>query len=497
MISFRNLSIPNKIVAMIMIISGAALLLTSGSLIAYDISAARRDLITSANAFARIVADNANASVSFNDTVPALETLNSLRADPTIIAACIYTPEGLFVQRVIRGAAPCPARPAAGTDESNLILVSAPIELNGKDIGTVQLRATLAPAYKHLRLEIVTIGLISIGAALFAFVLSYRMHKFVSEPILNLANTANDVSRLKDYSIRAVKETEDELGVLVEAFNEMLVQIQKRENDLEERTAELLQASRMKDEFLATLSHELRTPLNSILGWAVLVREGKLPPDREVSALEAIERNARMQARLIEDLLDVSRIISGKLTVDSSVVGLNQIVESAIEVVRPAALAKQIRVEFKKPPEPVRITGDAARLQQVVWNLLSNAVKFTGDRGSVAVALEKSEHHASISVSDDGIGIAPEFLPYVFDRFRQADGSSTRKHGGLGLGLAIVRHIVEMHGGSVSVDSRGKSQGTTFTIKLPLLVAEESMSGDFKMQRHGVSGESFRLGRAP
>src|SRR5215470_15357812 len=152
MISFRNLSIPNKIVAMIMIISGAALLLTSGSLIAYDISAARRDLITSANAFARIVADNTNASVSFNDTVTALETLNSLRADPTIIAACVYTPAGLFVQRVIHAAA-CPDRPAMGSDESNLILVSAPIQLNGKDIGTVQLRATLAPAYKYLRQE--------------------------------------------------------------------------------------------------------------------------------------------------------------------------------------------------------------------------------------------------------------------------------------------------------------------------------------------------------
>src|SRR5215510_13105323 len=389
MISFHNLSIPNKIVAIIMIISGAALLLTSGSLIAYDFSAARRDLITSANAFAGIVADNTTASVSFNDTVTALETLNSLRADSSIIAACIYTPDGLFVQRVIHAAAKCPDRPAVATDESNLILVSTPIQLNGKDIGTVQLRATLAPAYTHLRLEILTIGLISIVAALFAFVLSYRMHKFVSEPILNLANTANDVSRLKDYSIRAVKETEDELGVLVEAFNEMLVQIQKRENDLEERTAELLQASRMKDEFLATLSHELRTPLNSILGWAVLVREGKLPDEREKTALEAIERNARMQARLIEDLLDVSRIISGKFTLDSSLVGLSQIIDTAIEVVRPTAESKHIRIQFKKPAEAVRDTGDAARLQQVVWNLLSNAVKFTGERGAVIVVLDK------------------------------------------------------------------------------------------------------------
>src|SRR5262249_50376843 len=168
-------------------------------------------------------------------------------------------------------------------------------------------------------------------------------------------------------------------------------------------------------------------------------------------------------------------IVSGKFTLDSSLVGLSQIIESAIEVVRPTAEAKHIRIQFRKPAEPVRVTGDGARLQQVVWNLLSNAVKFTGDHGSVVVWLDKTEHHAHISVSDDGVGIAPEFLPYVFDRFRQADGSSTRKHGGLGIGLAIVRHIVEMHGGSVRVESRGRGQGTTFTIELPL-VPRKSMS---------------------
>src|SRR5262249_42549383 len=159
----------------------------------------------------------------------------------------------------------------------------------------------------------------------------------------------------------------------------------------------------------------------------------------------SIERNARVQARLIEDLLDVSRIISGKFTLDSSVVGLNHIIESAVEVVRPAAEAKHIHIDIERPPGPVRVAGDAARLQQVVWNLLSNAVKFSVEGGSIAVRLEGNGQHARISVADTGVGIAPEFLPYVFDRFRQADGSSTRKHGGLGLGLAIVRHIVEMH----------------------------------------------------
>jgi signal transduction histidine kinase len=172
-------------------------------------------------------------------------------------------------------------------------------------------------------------------------------------------------------------------------------------------------------------------------------------------------------------LLDVSRIISGKFTVDSSVIGLNPIIESAIEVVRPAAEAKQIRIEFEKPSEQVRVAGDAARLQQVIWNLLSNAVKFSADPGVVIVRLEKAEDHALVSVSDNGVGIPSEFLPYVFDRFRQADGSSTRRHGGLGLGLAIVRHIVEMHGGSVRVRSGGRGQGTTFVIELPILATHE------------------------
>jgi signal transduction histidine kinase len=279
------------------------------------------------------------------------------------------------------------------------------------------------------------------------------------------------VSRRKDYSLRAVKQTEDELGVLVDSFNDMLAQIQTRESELRDRTSDLSRANRMKDEFLATLSHELRTPLTSILAWAVMLRTG-LSAERRGAALEAIERNARLQARLIEDLLDVSRIISGKFTMDSSEVPLRQIIEGAVDVVRPAAEAKRVRVHFHADRDAAHVMGDAARLQQAVWNLLSNAVKFTGEHGTVHVRLERGERHARVSVTDDGIGIPPEFLPYVFDRFRQADGSSARTHGGLGLGLAIVRHIVEMHGGSVNVESEGKGLGTTFTIELPLVASE-------------------------
>jgi signal transduction histidine kinase len=482
MISFRNFSIPQKIVVISMIISGSALLLATGALTVYDLSAKRRSLVTNATVLARIVAANTAAAVSFNDQAAAINTLESLVAEPSVIASCIYTPDGLFAQRVNPGVEKCPMEPAAKSSNAGQLLVSSPIQLNGREVGVVQVRATLAPAFEYLEVQLFTMGAVLSMAALFAFALSFRLHKVISQPILDLATVAKEISRRKDYSIRAEKRNEDEMGTLVDAFNEMLSQIEKRERALQERTAELVQASRMKDEFLATLSHELRTPLNSILGWSILLQQGRLPPERERSALQAIERNARVQSRLIEDLLDVSRIVSGKFAVKCSEIMLKPIIESAIEVVRPAAEAKHINIQFSTPADLPRVSGDAARLQQVVWNLLSNAVKFTGEHGSILVRLQNTPQHARVSVADNGVGISQEFRPYVFDRFRQADGSSTRAQGGLGLGLAIVRHIVELHGGNIAVDSLGRGYGATFTIDLPLLVPEPT-------------NESFRLGR--
>ena len=230
-------------------------------------------------------------------------------------------------------------------------------------------------------------------------------------------------------------------------------------------------ANRSKDEFLATVSHELRTPLNAILGWAHMLRASTLDETTQRRALETIERNAKSQAQLIEDILDVSRIVTGKLRLDVRPVDLDGVVEAAIDAMRPAAEAKGIRIETILDPRAGPISGDPNRLQQVIWNLVSNAVKFTDKGGRVQVQLKRVGSHVEIVVSDTGQGIAAEFMPYVFDRFRQADATSTRRHGGLGLGLAIVRHLVEMHGGSVDASSAGESQGSTFTVKLPLIVA--------------------------
>jgi len=245
---------------------------------------------------------------------------------------------------------------------------------------------------------------------------------------------------------------------------------------------EAQEASRLKDEFLATVSHELRTPLNAIMGWAEMLHAGRLDDEMKAQAYETIARNARAQARIIDDILDVSRIITGKLRFDAEPVDLAAIIRIVIDAGRPAALAKKITLDVALDKAASAVSGDAGRLQQVAWNLLSNALKFTSENGRVTVRLDRDGAEARLTVSDDGCGIKPEFLPHVFDRFRQADSSYTRRHGGLGLGLAIVRHLVEMHGGTVTAASKGEDRGATFIVRLPLLkdedAAREAKAGD-------------------
>ena len=234
--------------------------------------------------------------------------------------------------------------------------------------------------------------------------------------------------------------------------------------------AEAEAANRAKDEFLSILSHELRTPLNAILGWSAMLRQRTLSQDKVLRALETIERNAKSQAQLIEDILDVSRIITGKLRLQVRPVNLVPVIESAIESVRLAAEAKSIHLQSRIDSQAGLLLGDANRLQQVVWNLLSNALKFTPKDGRVEIRLQRVNSHAEITVSDTGLGISSDFLPFVFDRFRQHDSTTTRSYGGLGLGLAIVRQLVELHGGTVTVVSPGIGQGTTFTVTLPAMI---------------------------
>jgi PAS domain S-box-containing protein len=250
-------------------------------------------------------------------------------------------------------------------------------------------------------------------------------------------------------------------------------------------------ANRMKDEFLAVLSHELRTPLNAIVGYARLLRGGVLPADKVERSLETLERNAGWLTQIVDDVLDVSRIVSGKIRLDVQSVQLPLLVDNAVATVQPAADNKGVRLQTIVDPNVGPVSGDPDRLQQVVWNLLTNAVKFTPRGGRVQVRLERVNSHVEIVVSDTGIGIRPDFLPYVFERFRQADAGMTRKTGGLGLGLAIVRHLVEMHGGTVDAASPGEGAGSTFRVRLPLMIVHSD--GERAPRQHPRSVSPNRL----
>jgi PAS domain S-box-containing protein len=267
------------------------------------------------------------------------------------------------------------------------------------------------------------------------------------------------------YPVRTVDGAAIGVGAVVLDVTDAKRAERERERLLSEAEA----ANRIKDEFLATLSHELRTPLNAIVGWTKILRMGKVGGDVE-EGLEIIDRNAKAQAQLIEDLLDISRITSGKLGLEVQRVDLVEVIEGALDAVMPAAKAREVRLGKVLDTHAGPVSGDPTRLQQVVWNLLANAVKFTPKGGSVQVLLERVDSHVEIRVTDTGVGIHPDFLPMVFDRFRQADGSTTRRHGGLGLGLSIVKQLVEMHGGSVRVESPGEGRGATFTVALPISV---------------------------
>ena len=269
----------------------------------------------------------------------------------------------------------------------------------------------------------------------------------------------------------------DDRGKLVSVLS-LVLDVTARQRAEDEKAALLVrerdarrhaeEADRLKDEFLATLSHELRTPLTSILGWASMIRNGEVEGSNAARAIETIERNARSQARLIDDLLDVSRIITGNLRLDLHPLNLAPIVEAALDALRPTADVKGIQLHTRFVPGDCLVRGDTNRLRQVIWNLLSNAIKFTQRGGSVNIELHCVDLTARLTVRDTGEGISSEFLPYVFDRFRQAEGSISRKQGGLGLGLAVVRHLVELHGGTISAESEGLGKGSSFTVDLPL-----------------------------
>ena len=438
----------------------AAQLCAAVILIVLESSRARQILIEDLQTESRIVVDNIAAALDFGDQDAATETLRALGVHEGFQHACVYdTAAHLFAAHLVVGA--CETLPAPdGAVFDNGLIVNTPVVAPARGrVGTLSIKSDLSAINRRVRDQVVATAIVLLISSAAAVLLMARVQRQLTEPLHRLAATAQAVSRDRNYDRRVPTHADDEVGAVAEAFNDMLSQIKVRDEELQT-------ALRLKDEFLATVSHELRTPLNAMLGWSHVLRTPQLTPALAAQAVEAIDRNARWQARLIEDILDVSRIVSGKLRLEPTETDLVGIVRSAVDVVKPSADAKKIALDLTLPGA-APFVGDSDRLRQVVWNILSNAVKFTPQGGRVDVRLSETPVEYHVDVTDTGRGISPDFLPYIFQPFRQADGSPTRSQGGLGLGLAIARHLTELSGGSIHASSEGLNRGATFSIRFP------------------------------
>jgi len=481
---FARLSLHRKLVALALGVSTVALVVALVGLTVFDILRFRARAADDAATLAGVIARNSAAAVAFQDPGAAEEMLASLAVRPEVTRACIYLADGTLFAAYERGADPaCPDEPPASAEAFHAAVFS-PIVRNERTWGSVYVERDLSDLAHRLGMAAVVALIVLLGGGVLAFLLAQRLTRSISTPVTRLATAARHVGGDAGFPSLDIPASEDEIGDLVRAFQAMLTRIRNANDglvrEIEERKKveadrELLLAneretSRMKDEFVATVSHELRTPLGVILTWAHILQAAE--PDEATlgRALSAISRSAGEQARIIDDLVDVSRIATGKLHLQRESLDLRQPVETSVEIARPAAETKGVQIDLEVPVRPCPVDGDPDRLRQLAGNLLSNAVKFSDEGGRVSVRLRDLGSTYELEVTDDGIGIPPDVLPHVFERYRQADSSMTRRHSGLGLGLSIVKEVTELHGGSVVATSGGTDQGASFRVRLPKLI---------------------------
>ena len=473
---FRDLPIARKTLTLGLVPTVLALLVAILASLFTTFITARRNQHIDVESQATVVADNLGAGLTFGDKRLVDEIVGALDVRPNIDMVCVYDKEGRIFSQFQRASFRCPTTWPAPTPTGVPMAVTQAMA-GSEPVGTVFIRGNYSLLFNWMRRQSVVAFLALACGFLVAVLLTQFLQQYLSKPIVDLSSTLDRVATSGDYSTRATATTGDEVGRLVKSFNTMLEVIQKKDierNDLLQKSQE---SNRIKDEFLATVSHELRTPLNAMLGWLQIIRTTNMDPVTLEKAMASIERNAQSQARVVEDLIELSRVVTGKLQLRTKPVDLRTVVEASLDVVRTAAHAKGVALKPNIVTSPVVVFGDRDRLQQVIWNLLSNAVKFTDSGGTVSVELTADERSSSIVVVDSGIGIATEFLPYIFERFRQADQSITREHGGLGLGLAIAKEITELHGGVLKASSAGRGQGSRFTLMLPRLASAETGAG--------------------
>ncbi len=507
---FRDVPIQQKLRRITMLTTSVALLLTGVALIVYELLEYRMAMTRELKNVANVVGANSAAALTFSDATAAQETLYALHEDPRITFAAIYTPDGtLFVTS--RGAPPEDSRPlvaalAGGSMwEGRRLTVAQPILLDKERIGTLYIQADTQELYARLRGNVIIVFVVLLASSMVALILSSALEGVISEPILRLAQAAATVSATQDYSVRVDGSGQDELGQLIDGFNEMLTQIQRRDIALQEardqlettveyRTRELQvakqqaeEASRHKSLFLSNMSHELRTPLNSIIGFAWLLQDPVVSTLTEPQArfVSNIHTSGQHLLVLINDLLDLSKVEAGKLILQLQPLPLVEAIEAAVYTIRPQATQKQLRLDLTMTDDLPVILADGTRFRQILYNLLSNAVKFTPPGGWVQVTartvMEDSPgshgEFVEMAVADSGIGINPEDLSKLFQMFTQIEPVLTKRHQGAGLGLALTKQLVEMHGGSIWATSEGEGRGSTFTVRLPLPSQERPETG--------------------
>jgi signal transduction histidine kinase/ActR/RegA family two-component response regulator len=475
---YDQLPIHRKLVAMALVVTTAAVSLAVLGLILVDLWRYRTSAENDTRLLASVIAENTAAAVVFGDADEAEKILATAGVPPAVRRACLYREDKALFARYERSTQfPCEGSPQPAHTWSVVTGIS-PIFRNARPLGVVYVERELSDLWTRVWVAIGAGLVMLVMAGAVAVPIANRLHRRISTPIEQLAAAARTIGG--DASPTALPPIDtglNEIGELVRVFSDMLRRVgdanealRRKESEREELLRREREASRLKDEFLAAVSHELRTPLNAIVGWVQVL--ATMRPDAETTAkgIASIARNAKAQTRVIDDLVDVSRIVAGKLLLKREAVDLREVVEAAVDAVRSTALAKAIALSLDLPHEVCLVNGDRERLQQVLSNLLSNAVKFTGSSGAVSVRMAWLDGWYEVRVSDNGIGIDADFLPYVFDRFRQADGTLTREHGGLGLGLAIVKELTALHGGTVSVASQGRGSGAAFTVRVPALL---------------------------
>lgn len=490
---FRAQPIHRKLVITSMIKTTAVLSVAMIALLFLDVvrfqTAGRQD----AESLASMAAEVVRPALAFDDHAGVDPGIQLLRLRPQIERACVYGQEGTLLGQYVRAeAVPCLATAPAATPWYVLDAL-VPVTSGDDLVGHVYVARdwqVLVARLKAAGLSSLAVLILASGAML---LLSHRLHRNISDPIRKLALATAEMGRTGVYQLPPIVTSEDEVGQLVRSVEAMVNKVEQvthdltrtndalrfeiQERQLVEKEREALlhreqEANRIKDEFLATVSHELRTPLNAIVGWAQVLSTSTTPDAATIAkAAASLHRNAQTQARVIDDLIDISRIVTGKLRVTPEPVDLRHVVEASVEAIRPMAAHAGVTLKVSVPDDACVINGDRARLQQIVWNLLANAVKFAPN-GHVTVAVTPHDGFLDLIVSDDGQGIPLEFLPHVFDRFRQADSSVTREQGGLGIGLAVVKELVDLHDGTLHAHSDGRGKGATFTIRFPCVTTD-------------------------